>query len=143
LIFLIPIESIPLSLEKGREELKMAGTFCVTITHCRTDGDKATLGFVVANAALGSEKDTMVFLSTDGVWCAVKGEAEKINEGPPFAPLKELIDKFIAGGGKILVCTPCMKKRTIGEDQLIKGATPAGGAALVEWLANGSPSVAY
>ena len=121
----------------------MANTFCVTVTHCRTDGDKATLAFVVANAALGSDKQTMVFLSTDGVWCAVKGEAEKINEGPPFAPLKELIDKFVAGGGKILVCTPCMKKRSITEDQLIPGATPAGGAALVEWLSNGSPSVGY
>ncbi len=121
----------------------MAGTFCVTITHCRTDGDKATVAFVVANAALGSEKDTMVFLSTDGVWCAVKGEAEKVSTGAPFAPLKELVDKFVAGGGKILVCTPCMKKRNITEDQLIAGASPAGGAALVEWLAKGSPSVAY
>ncbi|OEU63734.1 MAG: sulfur reduction protein DsrE [Desulfobacterales bacterium PC51MH44] len=121
----------------------MADTFCVTITHCRTDGDKATLGFVVANAAQGSEKETMIFLSTDGVYCAVKGEAEKIDEGAPFAPLKELINKFVEAGGKIYVCTPCMKKRGILEDQLIKGATPAGGAALVEWLANGSPSVAY
>ncbi len=121
----------------------MASTFCVTATHCRTDGDKATLAFVVANAALGSDKDTMVFLSTDGVWCAVKGEAEKIDEGAPFAPLKELIDKFVAAGGKILVCSPCMKKRNISESQLIDGATPAGGAALVEWLANGSPCVAY
>jgi uncharacterized protein len=121
----------------------MAGTFCVTVTNCRTNGDKATLAFVVANAALGSEKDTMVFLSSDGVWCAVKGEAEKINEGAPFAPLKELIDKFVAAGGKILVCTPCMKKRDISQEQLIPGATPAGGAALVEWLSNGSPSVAY
>jgi uncharacterized protein len=126
-----------------KKDNTMAGTFCVTITHCRTDGDKATLGFVVANAALGSDKNTMVFLSSDGVWCAVKGEAEKVNEGPPFAPLKELIDKFIAGGGKILVCTPCMKKRNIAEDQLVSGAAPAGGAALVEWLANGSPAVAY
>jgi predicted peroxiredoxin len=121
----------------------MASTFCVTATHCRTDGDKATLAFVVANAALGSDKDTMVFLSTDGVWCAVKGEAEKIDEGAPFAPLKELIDKFVAAGGKILVCSPCMKKRNISESQLIDGAKPAGGAALVEWLANGSPCVAY
>jgi len=60
----------------------MAEKFCVTITHCRTDGDKATLGFVVANAAQGSEKETMIFLSCDGVYCAVKGEAEKIDEGP-------------------------------------------------------------
>jgi uncharacterized protein len=121
----------------------MPGTFCVTITHCRNDGDKATLGFVVANAAQGSEKETMVFLSTDGVWCAVKGEAEKINEGAPFAPLKDLITKYVAAGGKIYVCTPCMKKRNISEDHLIGGAVPAGGAALVEWLSNGSPCVAY
>ncbi|MBA4357224.1 MAG: DsrE family protein [Humidesulfovibrio sp.] len=121
----------------------MAGTFCVTITHCRTDGDKATLGFVVANAAQGSEKQTMVFLSTDGVYCAIKGEAEKINEGAPFAPLKELIGKFIGAGGTVYVCTPCLKKRGLSEADLIEGATPAGGAALVEWLANGSPCVAY
>ncbi len=121
----------------------MANTFCVTITHCKTDPDKATLGFVVANAAQGSEKETMVFLSSDGVYCAVPGEAAKIDEGAPFAPLKDLMDKFLKAGGKIYVCTPCMKKRGVAETDLIKGATPAGGAALVEWLANGSPAVAY
>lgn len=121
----------------------MSNKFCVSITHCKQDGDKATVGFVVANAALGSEKETMVFLSTDGVWAAVKGEYEKINEGAPFAPLKELVDKFVAGGGRILVCTPCMKKRGIEPEHLIEGATPAGGAALVEFLSDGSPSITY
>jgi len=121
----------------------MAEKFCVSITHCRTDGDKATLGFVVANAALGSEKDTMIFLSTDGVYCAVKGEAEKIDEGAPFAPLKELMAKFVNAGGKICVCTPCLKKRGLSEADLIEGATPAGGAVLVEWLSSGSPCVTY
>ena len=42
-----------------------------------------------------------------------------------------------------MVCSPCMKKRQVTEDMLIDGATPAGGAALVEWLSNGSPCVAY
>ena len=121
----------------------MSNTFCVTITHCKADHDKATLGFVVANAAQGSEKETMVFLSSDGVWCAVPEEMNKVDEGAPFAPLKDLIEKFIKAGGKIYVCTPCMKKRGISEGDLIEGATPAGGAALVEWLSAGSPSVAY
>jgi predicted peroxiredoxin len=121
----------------------MSETFCVTVTHCRTSGDKATLGFVVANAAQGSEKKTMVFLSSDGVYCAVPEEIAKINEGAPFAPLKDLVDKFLAAGGTIYVCTPCMKKRGISESDLIPGAIPAGGAALVEWLSNGSPCVAY
>jgi len=121
----------------------MANTFCVTISECKTNGDKATLGFVVANAALGSEKDTMVFLSADGIWAAVKGEVDTIDEGQPFAPLKELVEKFTRGGGKILVCSPCMKKRSVTEDMLVEGASPAGGAALVEWLANGSPCMGY
>lgn len=121
----------------------MSNKFCVTITHCRQDPDKATVGFVVANAAIGSEKDTLVFLSTDGVWAAVKGDMEKVDEGAPFAPLSELVTKFVAAGGKIMVCSPCMKKRDIEEGQLIEGAVPAGGASLVEWLSDGSPCVAY
>ena len=121
----------------------MAEKFCVSIANCKLDGDKATVGFVVANAALGSDKETMVFLSTDGIWAAVKGEYDKVNEGPPFAPLKELVDKFVAGGGKILVCAPCMKKRELEESNLIEGASPAGGAALVEFLSGGTPCISY
>jgi uncharacterized protein len=121
----------------------MPGKFCVSITQSRESHDKVTVGFVVANAALGSDKETMVFLSTDGVWAALQGEAEKINIGAPFVPLKELVDKFVNGGGKILVCTPCMKKREIDETKLIPGASPAGGAALVEFLSQGAASVSY
>jgi len=118
-------------------------TFCVSITHSKDDPDAATVGFVVANAALGSEKDTLVFLSTEGVWCAVKGAVDGVQVGEPFAPLASLVAKFVAGGGRILVCTPCLKKRGIAEERLVAGAKPAGGAALVEFLANGAPCVCY
>ena len=121
----------------------MSDKFCVSITNCKLDGDKATVGFVVANAALGSDKETMVFLSTDGVWAAVKGEYETIDEGQPFAPLKDLVDKFVASGGKILVCAPCLKKRNLEAENLIEGASPAGGAALVEFLSGGTPCISY
>ena len=115
----------------------------MSITNSHKNTDTCTVGFVVANAALGSDKDTVIFLSTDGVWAAAKGEAEKINEGAPFAPLKELVDKFIDNGGKILVCAPCLKKRGIIDEQLITGATPVGGATLVELLSDGTPCVTY
>lgn len=121
----------------------MSQSFCVMINNSHENGDSTTVGFVVANAALGSEKDTMVFLSADGAWIAKKGEAEKISVGEPFAPLKELVDKFVKGGGRILVCAPCMKKRGITEADMIEGATPAGGAALVEFISNGAGCVSY
>ncbi len=121
----------------------MAGKFCVTLTNCKNDPDKATVAFVVANAALGSEKDTMVFLSSDGVWACDKSTVDSINIGEPFAPLKELVAKFIENGGKLLVCTPCLTKRGIGEDDIIEGAEAAGGAALVAWLSEDPACVGY
>lgn len=121
----------------------MSDTFCVTINSCKENGGKATVGFVVATAALGSGKDTLVFLSTDGVWAAVKDEAAKVVEGEPFKPLVELIENYLEAGGRIIACAPCCKKRNIEQDQLFDEVEIAGGAVLVEWLSNGSPNVSY
>jgi predicted peroxiredoxin len=120
----------------------MAGKFCVSITSAKNDPDKATVGFVVANAAVASAQETLVFLSTEGVRIAVKGCAEEINE-PGFAPLKDLLANFVKAGGRIFVCSPCFKKRNLDEKALVEGATVVGGAKLVEFLAAGAPCITY
>ncbi|HUA01325.1 MAG TPA: DsrE family protein [Candidatus Aquilonibacter sp.] len=120
----------------------MPGSFCVSLSSSKDNTDKATVGFVVANAALASDKDTMVFLSIEGVRLSQKGYADDIHE-PGFAPLKELMDNFAKAGGKIFVCSPCFKKRGLAEDNLVAGATIVGGAKLVEFLSNGAPCVSY
>ena len=51
--------------------------------------------------------------------------------------------QFAAGGGKILVCSPCFKKRGLDEARLIPGAQVVGGARLVEFMADGAPSISY
>ena len=58
-------------------ELEMAGKFCVSLTHAKDNTDKATVAFVVANAAVGSDQETMVFLSTEGVRLSQKGYADQ------------------------------------------------------------------
>ncbi|MGA8870973.1 MAG: DsrE family protein [Candidatus Acidiferrales bacterium] len=120
----------------------MPGSFCVSLSCSKDNTDKATVGFVVANAAVASDKDTMVFLSIEGVRLSQKGYADDIHE-PGFAPLKELMDNFAKAGGKIFVCSPCFKKRGLAENNLVPGATIVGGAKLVEFLSNGAPSVSY
>ena len=59
----------------------MAGQFCVSLTHSKDNTDKATVAFVIANAGVGSDQDTLVFLSTEGVRLAVNGYAADIHEG--------------------------------------------------------------
>lgn len=120
----------------------MAGKFCVSLTCAKEDPDRATVAFVVANAALGSEQETIVFLSTEGVRVAIRGYADDIAE-PGFAPLRELLASFAEAGGVIYVCSPCFKRRGLDEGQLIDGAKIVGGAKLVEFLADGAPCVSY
>lgn len=116
--------------------------FCVSLTHAKDDPDKATVAFVVANAAVASEKETLVFLSTEAVRLASAGYADDIQE-EGFQPLKKLMDDFAANGGKIYVCSPCFKKRGLDEGKLVASATIVGGAKLVEFLSDGAASVSY
>jgi uncharacterized protein len=120
----------------------MANKFCVSLTHAKDNTDKATVAFVVANAAVGSGKETMVFLSIEGVRLAQRGFADGIHE-EGFAALRELMDNFAKGGGTIYVCSPCFKKRKLDENNLVAGASIVGGAKLVEFLSDGSPCVSY
>ena len=120
----------------------MPGRFCVSLTHATEDPDRATVAFVVANAALGCDQDTIVFLSTEAVRLAVRGVADQVCE-EGFTPLKDLMASFADGGGKILVCAPCFNKRKLDPEQLVPGAMVVGGAKLVEFLAEGAPSICY
>jgi predicted peroxiredoxin len=114
----------------------------ISITNAKNDTDRATVGFVVANASVASDVETVVFLSTEGVRLAQKGYADDIHE-EGFKPLKELIGDFVEAGGTIWVCSPCFKKRGLDETALIEGATIVGGAKAVEFLATGGASITY
>ena len=120
----------------------MPGKFCVSLTCAKDNRDKATVAFVVANAAVASDKETMVFLSTEGVHLSQKRYADDIRE-EGFAPLKELMENFAKAGGTMYVCSPCFKKRKLDENNLVAGASIVGGAKLVEFLSDGSPSITY
>jgi len=120
----------------------MPGKFVVSLTCAKDDTDKATVAFVVANAAVASDKDTVVFLSTEGTRLGVKGYADGVHE-EGFAALKDLMTNFAEAGGKIYVCSPCFKKRGLDDGNLVPGAVIVGGAKLVEFMGEGSPSICY
>ncbi|ODT83698.1 MAG: sulfur reduction protein DsrE [Pelagibacterium sp. SCN 64-44] len=120
----------------------MPGKFVISISCAGNDTDKATVGFVIANAAVASDKETVVFLSIEGTRLSQRGYADDIHE-EGFAPLKELMANFAAAGGRIYVCSPCFKKRALDEASLVDGAVIVGGAKLVEFMSEGAPSISY
>jgi uncharacterized protein len=102
----------------------------------RDHPERATLAFIVGNTALASDHETVVFLTVEGVRLATRGYANDIHE-EGFAPVKELIEQYLAGGGVLIACAACCKPRGITEADLIEGAEIAGAARLVEYLAKG------
>jgi predicted peroxiredoxin len=120
----------------------MAEKFCVSLTFAKDNADRATVAFVVAGAAAASGKETVVFLSIEGVRLSQKGVADDIRE-EGFSPLKDLMAGFVEAGGRIWVCSPCFKKRGLQEAALVPGATVVGGAKLVEFLSGGAPCISY
>ena len=78
----------------------MPGKFVVSCSRAKDDPDRATVSFTLANAAVGSDQETVVFLSSEGVRLAVNGYADDIAE-QGLSPLKELMTNFAAAGGKL------------------------------------------
>ncbi|TBL76401.1 sulfur reduction protein DsrE [Paenibacillus thalictri] len=118
------------------------GKLAVSITNAKNDPDKATVGFVVANASVASGQETVVFLNVEGAYLGAEGYADDIHE-EGFTPLKQLMEQFVEAGGTIWVCSPCFKKRGLNEEQLVGGATIVGGAKLVEFLSQGAACITY
>ena len=114
----------------------------INLTTAKENPDKTTVAFVVANAGIAAGQEVVIFLNIEAVRLAVPGYVDDITS-PGFKPLPELLDFFVENGGKIWVCPPCFDARDLGRDNMISGTTFAGGAAVVEFLAQGAASISY
>jgi predicted peroxiredoxin len=111
-------------------------------THAGETPELASLPFVLANAALTMEVDAVVALQSTGVFLAKKGYLDNVfAAGLP--PLKDLVNNFMAAGGRLLVCVPCIRERKLDESELIEGAVPAAAAALTQEILTSNGVLTY
>ncbi|HEX9776030.1 MAG TPA: DsrE family protein [Actinomycetota bacterium] len=111
-------------------------------THGKEDPERATLPFVAANIAVASGQQAAVVCTIDAVWLGTEGGADGIHhEG--LAPLTELYESFVGGGGEVWLCSACTKPRGITEEKVAKGAQIVGAAHVVEEIVNGAKAVSF
>jgi predicted peroxiredoxin len=111
-------------------------------THAGEDPERASLPFVLGNAALAMDVEAIVALQGTGVYLAKKGIMENVfAAGLP--PLKELVDNFRELGGKLWVCSPCIKERQIKKSSLIEGAEIMAAGKLTEALLEADQALVY
>jgi predicted peroxiredoxin len=124
----------------------MSETRAEKIVYISTNGpenpEKASLPFVLANAAMVMEVETLVALQGPAVFLAKKGCLEHVHSAG-FAPLKELVEAFFEQGGRLAVCAPCIQERKIDVADLIENAVPIAGGALTEEILSANATLVY
>lgn len=112
------------------------------VTHGAENPEKASLPFVLANAALAMEVEAVVALQGTAVTLAKEGCMQHVfAAGLP--PMKELVDNFMAAGGRLMVCVPCIRERKIDEADLIEGAEMMAAAKLTQELLSANATLVY
>lgn len=104
--------------------------------------EKASLPFVLAVAAQVTDVDVVIILQASAVELAKKGEAEKIN-AKDLMPLRELLDNYISQGGKLNLCSPCLKARNITREELIDGSVIIAAGTVVSEVLSAKSVVTY
>lgn len=114
----------------------------IIATHAGDDPERATIPFALGNAALAMDEPGIIVLQGYGVLLAKKGYAESVHAGG-FDPLKKLMDSFLELGGRILVCSPCIKERNIEPFDLIDKSEVVAGATILSECLNSQAVLNY
>jgi predicted peroxiredoxin len=113
----------------------------VMISH-GTDHEMSSVGFTIANGGLTAGLKVAIFLTSAGV-DLVRKKATDLTQVKPLDPLTDLIRDFVARGGTLYACTPCVKARAYEQTDLIEGVTIAGSSVIHERIKRGAASLSF
>lgn len=107
-----------------------------------TDHELSSVALTIACGGITSGMKVYAFLVSSAV-DLVRRKAVDMTHVPPLDPLKALIDDFLARGGTIWACPPCVKARGYTQEDLIPGVTIQGASAMHERLKAGAASLSF
>lgn len=107
------------------------------------DDERSSVAWSIANTASASNMDVTVFLVAAGVDWVRKGATTVARPNPLDPSIGDMMDSFLANGGRILVCPPCAKVRGYDKDSLIDAATIAGAPVMLEEVARGAATLSF
>ena len=102
----------------------MAKKYLMVITHSDDDQDRANGAVGMAVSLLGDGADLAIFFVFEGAKMTRKGMAETI-AGEHMTPVRELFPLLLEARPPMYVCSACVKKYNITEDELIAGVQSA------------------
>jgi predicted peroxiredoxin len=106
------------------------------------DPEKVMIALLVAVGAAESGRPTITFLTKEAVRLALAGTAVGTAcEGCPSLP--DLMKRYEAAGGELLVCPICFNSKQLDADGLVANAKLGGTVPLWEWIGDGATTFSY
>lgn len=114
----------------------------ISLTTGLEDTEKVTVALLVAVGAAEAGHPTLMFLTKEAVRLATHEIAVGVAcDGCP--PINDLMKRYDAAGGGLLVCPICFKARQMNEDTLVANARLGGTVPLWEWIGDGATTFSY
>ena len=113
----------------------------VLITH-GTDHELSSVAFTIANGGMTAGLRVSVFLTSAGV-DLVRKRAIDATQVHPLEPLAALVKDFVARGGTLWACTPCVKARGYSQEDLIEGTIITGASPMHELIKAGAATLSF
>ncbi len=106
------------------------------------DDEMSSVGFTIANGGITAGLKVSIFLTSSAVDLVRKGAADT-TQVSPLEPLADLIKDFLARGGTLWACTPCVKARGYTEDDLVEGTVITGASSIHALIKEGAATLSF
>ena len=113
----------------------------VLMTH-GADHELSSVAFTIANGGMTAGLKVSAFLTSSAV-DMVRNRAIEGTVVPPLDPLAALVKDFLARGGRLWACTPCVKARGYEQGDLIDGVEIAGSSKIHELIRSGAATLSF
>ncbi len=114
----------------------------VSLTTGLEDPEKVTVALLVAVGAAESGRESLMFLTKEAVRLATGDVAQGVAcDGCPS--IEDLMGRFEAAGGELLVCPICFNAKRLAEPTLVSHARLGGTVQLWEWIGDGATTFSF
>lgn len=113
----------------------------VVLTH-GADHELSSVAFTIANGGMTAGLNVSIFLTSASV-DLVRRSGIELTHVAPLEPLKSLVEDFLARGGTLWACTPCVKARGYTEEDLLDGVIITGASPMHERIKEGAATLTF
>jgi predicted peroxiredoxin len=106
------------------------------------DHELSSIGFLIANGGITAGLQVSIFLTSAAVDLVRKRAVDGVVVHP-LDPLAALVKDFLARGGRLWACTPCVKARGYEQGDLIDGVEITGASKMHELIKGGAATLSF